>query len=69
VTLLADLHVPPVGEERAARLVPCDSCGAGQHQPCATPGGASHGARRLLAVERGHLDPGTGEWLTRGWWS
>jgi hypothetical protein len=51
--------------ERACLLVPCDRCGASQYQPC--PGGEPCGARRLLAVERGHLDPGTGAWLTRGW--
>jgi hypothetical protein len=52
--------------ERACLLVPCDRCGASQHQPC--PGGQPCGARRLLAVERGHLDPDTGTWLT-SWWA
>jgi len=51
--------------ERACLLVPCDRCSASQYQPCA--GGQPCGARRLLAVERGHLDPDTGAWLTRGW--
>ena len=51
--------------EYACLLVPCDRCGASQHQPC--PGGEPCGVRRLLAVERGHLDPGTGAWITRGW--
>jgi hypothetical protein len=51
--------------ERACRLVPCDRCGAGQHEACIRADGESHGVRRLLAVERGHLDAGTGAWLTR----
>jgi len=51
--------------ERACLLVPCDRCGASQFQRC--QGGQPCGARRLLAVERGHLDPDTGSWLTRGW--
>jgi hypothetical protein len=51
--------------ERACRLVPCDRCGASQHQPCVAADGQSHAARRLLAVERGHLDAGSGAWLTR----
>ena len=55
--------------ERACRLVPCDLCGASQYQPCASGDGRSHSVRRLLAVERGHLDAGTGSWLTRGWLS
>ena len=55
--------------ERACRLVPCDQCGASQHQPCASGDGQSHGVRRVLAVERGHLDADTGAWLTRGWLS
>jgi len=62
VTALAEL----IDRERACRLVPCDRCGACQHQPCASGDGQSHGVRRLLAVDRGHLDPGTGAWLTRG---
>jgi hypothetical protein len=53
--------------ERASRLVPCDSCGASQHQPCASDDGQSHSVRRLLAVERGHLDAETGAWLTQSW--
>jgi hypothetical protein len=69
MTLLMPEAPAVTGEERASRLVPCDRCGAARHQPCAAPDGTSHGARRLLAVERGHLDPDTGEWLTRGWWS
>jgi hypothetical protein len=55
--------------ERACRLVPCDRCGACQHQPCASGDGQSHGVRQLLAVDRGHLDADTGAWLTRGWLS
>jgi hypothetical protein len=51
--------------EHACLLVPCDRCGASQFQPC--PGGQPCGMRRLLAVDRGHLDPHTGAWLTRGW--
>jgi hypothetical protein len=51
--------------ERACLLVPCDRCGASQFQRC--PGRQPCGTRRLLAVERGHLDPDTGAWLTRGW--
>jgi hypothetical protein len=51
--------------ERACLLVPCDRCSASQFQRC--PGGQPCGARRLLAVERGHLEPDTGAWLTRGW--
>lgn len=53
------------GRESASRLVPCDRCGASQHQPC--PGGTAHRERELLASERGHLNRHTGEWLTRGW--
>ena len=52
-------------EDHACLLVPCDRCGASQFQRC--PNGQLCGARRLLAVERGHLDPDTGLWLTRGW--
>ncbi len=52
--------------ERACRLVPCDRCGACQHQACASEDGLSHGVRRFLAVDRGHLDADTGAWLTRG---
>lgn len=62
------LHRPGADQpeyERACLLVPCDRCGASQFQRC--PGGQPCGARRLLAVERGHLDPDTGVWLTRGW--
>ncbi len=55
--------------ERACRLVPCDRCGSSQHQPCASGDGQSHRVRRLLAVERGHLDADTGAWLTPGWLS
>jgi len=59
---------PPESGERAERhhaclLVPCDWCGASQYQPC--PDAEPCGVRRLLAVERGHLDPDTGAWLTK----
>jgi hypothetical protein len=43
--------------------VPCVPCGASQFQR--GPGGVPCGARRLLAVDRGHPDPGA--WLTRYW--
>jgi len=36
---------------------------------CHKSGCHSHGVRRLLAVERGHLDTDSGSWRTRGWLS
>jgi hypothetical protein len=65
VPSLAAAEGGPAEREYACLLVPRERCGASQFQPCL--GAQPCGARRLLAVERGHLDPDTGAWLTRGW--
>jgi hypothetical protein len=55
--------------ERASRMVPCDRDGASAGESCTTLDGSSHRVRQILAIEHGHLDDSSGEWLTREMWS
>lgn len=52
--------VTSAGEQLACLMVPR---GAGRRGHC--PGGEPCGARRLLAIDGGHLDEHAGTWVTR----